>query len=82
MQANIHVQDARAQEAYIQYRQAVIQSLADVEDALVAYDKEQTRLPALRRSVAANRRAVSLARQLNTAGVVDFLNVLTSEQSL
>ncbi|HSZ54675.1 MAG TPA: efflux transporter outer membrane subunit [Tepidisphaeraceae bacterium] len=82
VQANIHVQDARAQEAYIQYRQAVIQSLADVEDALVAYDKEQTRLQALRRSVAANRRAVSLARQLNTAGVVDFLNVLTSEQSL
>jgi NodT family efflux transporter outer membrane factor (OMF) lipoprotein len=82
VQANIRVQDARAQEAYIQYRQVVIQSLADVEDALVAYNKEQTRLQSLQRSVAANRRAVSLARQLNTAGVVDFLNVLTSEQSL
>ena len=82
VQANIRVQDARTQEAFIQYRQAVIQSLADVEDALVAYSKEQTRLQSLLHSVEANRRAVSLARQLNTAGVVDFLNVLTSEQSL
>jgi NodT family efflux transporter outer membrane factor (OMF) lipoprotein len=82
VQANIRVQDARQQEAFIQYRQTVIQSLADVEDALVAYNKEQVRLQSLQRSVEANRRAVSLARQLNTAGVVDFLNVLTSEQSL
>jgi NodT family efflux transporter outer membrane factor (OMF) lipoprotein len=82
VQANIRVQDARQQQAFIQYRQAVIQSLSDVEDALVAYNKEQARLLSLQRSVESNRRAVSLARQLNTAGVVDFLNVLTSEQSL
>jgi len=32
--------------------------------------------------VDANRRAVDLSRNLNTAGVVDFLNVLTAEQGL
>ena len=82
VQANIHVQEARQQEALIQYRQAVIQAFSDVEDALAAYTQEQARREALRRSVAANRRAVEMARQLNRAGVVDFLNVLTSEQSL
>ena len=80
--ANIRVQNARQQEALIQYRQAVLQSLSDVEDTLVAYHKEQTRREALQRSVEANERSVSLAKQLNQAGLVDFLNVLTAEQNL
>jgi NodT family efflux transporter outer membrane factor (OMF) lipoprotein len=82
IRANVHVQEARQQEALIQYRQAVLQALSDVEDARVAYTQEQSRRDALKRSVAANRRAVEMARQLNAAGVVDFLNVLTTEQSL
>jgi outer membrane protein TolC len=53
-----------------------------VEDALVGYQKEQTRREALQRSVVANERSVALAKQLNQAGLVDFLNVLTAEQSL
>lgn len=80
--ANIRVQNARQHEALIQYRQAVLQSLSDVEDALVAYHKEQTRREALQRSVEANERSVALAKQLNQAGLVDFLNVLTAEQNL
>ena len=80
--ANIHVQDARQQEALIQYRQAVLQALTDVEDALVAYQQEQEHREVLRRSVEANLRSVALAKQLNQAGVVDFLNVLTAEQNL
>jgi NodT family efflux transporter outer membrane factor (OMF) lipoprotein len=80
--ANVRVQDARQAEAFIQYRQAIIQSLSDVEDALVAYHQEQARRETLQRSVEANRRSVDLAKQLNRAGLVDFLNVLTAEQSL
>jgi len=60
----------------------VLQSLSDVEDALVAYNQEQARRTALQQAVASNRRAVDLAKQLNQAGVVDFLNVLTAQQSL
>jgi len=80
--ANVHVQEARQEEARIQYRQAVLQALSDVEDALVAYNQEQARRQSLRQAVDANRRAVDLAKQLNTAGVVDFLNVLTAQLSL
>ena len=82
VQANIRVQTARQEEAFIQYRQSVLNSLADVEDALVAYNQEQARQKSLQRAVDANRRALDLAKQLNTAGVVDFLNVLTAQQSL
>jgi NodT family efflux transporter outer membrane factor (OMF) lipoprotein len=80
--ANIRVQNAREQESLIQYRQTVLQALSDVEDTLVAYQQEQTRREALQRSVEANERSVSLAKQLNQAGLVDFLNVLTAEQNL
>ena len=80
--ANVRVQNARELEAMIQYRQAVIQSFSDVEDALVAYRQEQAHREALQRSVVANERSVALAKQLNQAGLVDFLNVLTAEQNL
>ncbi len=80
--ANIHVQNARQQEALIQYRQSVLQALTDVEDALVAYQQEQEHRELLQRSVQANLRSVALAKQLNQAGIVDFLNVLTAEQNL
>jgi outer membrane protein, multidrug efflux system len=60
----------------------VLQALTDVEDALVVYRQEQERLDALRRSVEDNERSLALAKQLNQAGVVDFLNVLTAEQNL
>lgn len=80
--ANVHVQDARQEEALIQYRQAIIQSLADVENALTAYNREQARNGSLRQAVEENRQSVALSKQLNEAGVVDFLNVLTAQQSL
>ena len=80
--ANVRIQNARQEEALIQYRQAVIQSMADVENALVAYNREQARSASLRQSVESNRQSVALAKQLNEAGVVDFLNVLTAQLAL
>jgi len=82
IRANIRVQNARQEEAFIQYRQAVLQSLQDVENALVAYDQEQIRRRSLRQAADSGRRAVSLALRLNGAGVVDFLNVLNAQQTL
>jgi NodT family efflux transporter outer membrane factor (OMF) lipoprotein len=82
IRANIRVQNARQEQALIQYRQAVLQSLQDVEDALVAYDNEQARRRSLEEEVASSRRAVMLARRLHDAGLVDFLNVLSAQQTL
>ena len=82
VQANIQVQNEREREALIQYRQVVLQSLSDVLDTLTAYNQEQARRNSLRQAVAANQRAVDLAKQLNQAGVVDFLNVLQAQLNL
>jgi multidrug efflux system outer membrane protein len=79
--ANIHVQDAMQQQAFLTYRQTVLTALQDVENALVAYSKEQQRRKALILDVAANRQGLDLSTRLYTQGQTDFLNVLNSERS-
>jgi NodT family efflux transporter outer membrane factor (OMF) lipoprotein len=79
---NIKVQNARQEQALIRYEQAVLTSLEEVENALVACGKEQEHHQALIESESANRRAVELADQRYRSGLVDFLNVLETQRSL
>jgi NodT family efflux transporter outer membrane factor (OMF) lipoprotein len=80
--SNIHVQNERQAEALQAYRKAVLQSLGDVDDALVAYNREQVRLQSLREAVAANQKAVDLSTELFEKGSADFLSVLDAQRSL
>ena len=82
IRANIRVQDARQEHALVAYEYTVMLALEEVENALVAYAKEQNRLVSLREAVAANDRALEIARQLYGNGLVTFLNVLDAERSL
>jgi len=82
LRANVRIQQARNDQALIQYRQTILQALQEVEDALVAYNQEQARRDALQRSVDSNIRAVTRAKELNQPGIVDFLNVLTAQETL
>jgi outer membrane protein, multidrug efflux system len=80
--ANIHVQNARQEEALDQYQQTMLTALQDTESALTAYAREQVRRESLSRSVEANKQALDLAQQLYKNGLADFLRVLDSETSL
>jgi multidrug efflux system outer membrane protein len=80
--ANIHVQNARQEEALNQYQQTILVALEDAENALTAYAKEQVRRESLTQSVQADQRALEIATQLYKSGLVDFLRVLNSETSL
>ena len=82
IRANIEVQNAREEQAVIRYRQAVLGALADVEDALVAYSKEQARRRELVLAVENSRRSVELAQTLYQGGARDFLNVIDAQRSL
>jgi multidrug efflux system outer membrane protein len=82
IRAGIQVQKALQEQELIAYRQTVLKGLQEVENALVASAKEQTHRQALVSAVAANRKAVSLAEQLYTEGLTDFINVLQAQQSL
>lgn len=82
IRSNIAVENARQEQSLANYESAVLVALEDVENALVAYEKEQARRTVLSDAVAANRRAVDLSTQLYSRGLADFLNVLDAQRSL
>jgi NodT family efflux transporter outer membrane factor (OMF) lipoprotein len=82
IRANINVQNEREVQAAAEYEAAVLTSLEDVENALVAYSEETARWEELKKAVDANRRARQLAQQLYEKGLTDFLNVLDAERNL
>jgi NodT family efflux transporter outer membrane factor (OMF) lipoprotein len=79
---NIAVQNARQEQALIQYQQTVLNAQEEVENALVAYAKEQRRRDSLDKAATAAQRAELLARDKYQAGLVDFNNVLDTQRSL
>jgi NodT family efflux transporter outer membrane factor (OMF) lipoprotein len=82
IRANIEVQNAREEQAFIAYERAVLSSLQDVESALIAYAKEHQTRQSLMASVDANQRAADISSTLYAQGLVDFLNVLVSQRAL
>jgi outer membrane protein, multidrug efflux system len=82
IEANVHLQKELTDQASITYRQTVLQALADVENALIAFAREWDHRKALNEAVVQNRRAVDLSMQLYTQGNTDFLSVLDAQRSL
>ena len=82
VRSNVHVQTERQVEALQAYRKAVLQSMQDVDDSLVVYNREQVRLQSLRDAVEANQRATDLSTMLFEKGSADFLSVLDAQRSL
>ena len=82
IRSNIDLQTAIMQQALLTYQQTVLTALQDVENALIAYAKEQEHYKVLAEAVAANRKAVQLATTLYVQGLTDFLSVLDSQRSL
>jgi multidrug efflux system outer membrane protein len=82
IRANIRVQNARVDQALAAYEQSMLSAFTDVETALTAYAKEQTRRQWLEQSAQANEKAVTLASDLYRNGLTDFLRVLESQRSL
>ena len=80
--SNIRVQEALRDQAFITYRKTVLAAFQDVENALVAFTREQEHYRLLKESVAANSTAVELSLKLYSEGLLDFLNVLVAQRSL
>jgi len=82
IRATIEVRNAQQEQALRSYERSVLNALGDVESALVNYGNEQKRYRSLIEAVASNRRAVQLANDLYTQGLVPFLNVLDAQRTL
>lgn len=81
LRQNVRVQNARHEKALVLYEAAVLRALEEVENALVSFGEEQDRHRALLDSERASARAVTLARDRQTSGLVDFLDVLEAERT-
>ena len=82
IRANVRAQNARQEQALALYEKAVLTSMEEVENSLVAYSQEQERRILLAASVESNRRAADLAASRYSAGLDDFLSVLDALRSL
>jgi len=80
--SNIRMQEALRDQSFITYQETVLGAFQDVENALVAFNKEQEHYKSLKDSVDANSKAADLSLQLYTEGLLDFLNVLVAQRSL
>ncbi len=79
---NIEVQSALQEQALIQYEDAVLGAIEEVENALVAYAEVQQRRQALSEATRAAQNAALLAEHKYEAGLTDFTNVLDAQRSL
>jgi outer membrane protein TolC len=82
IRSNIRVQNARQEQALATYEKTVLTSFEDVENALVAYAKDQTRRVSLEQAVTSSQRSLEISHQLYTNGLTSFINVLDAERSL
>lgn len=80
--SNIELQRELTEQRLLEYRQTVLQALAEVESALVAYNNEHQRLAALRRATNATREGVRLALIQYDTGLTDYNNVMTMQRDL
>jgi multidrug efflux system outer membrane protein len=79
---NFEFTKARQDELLQTYRKTVVQSFADVDNALVSIRETTIRLQLQRQVLAASRRAFELSEQQLRAGTADIVTVLNTQLTL
>jgi NodT family efflux transporter outer membrane factor (OMF) lipoprotein len=82
VRSNIDLQQALTRQRLLEYRQAVLEALEEVQGALVAYNNEHEKLAALRRATEATGEGVRLAIKQYDTGLTDYNNVMTMQRDL
>ncbi len=78
----IRVQDARFQQALVNYQNAVLKAAREAEDAMVAFSRSIRQLHFLNESVIAYERALAIATIQYREGLVDYQRVLDVQRFL
>jgi NodT family efflux transporter outer membrane factor (OMF) lipoprotein len=79
---NVRVQDARFQQAVLNYRDTVLRAYEEVENSINAFLREQVRVKSLEESAVAAARSAELALQQYQKGLANYQPVLDSERVL
>lgn len=79
---NVRAEDARFQQAVVNYRDVVLRANEEVENGLVGFLSEQGRVKALDKSTRAATRSVEIAMRQYEKGVISYQPLLDSERAL
>ena len=77
----VELRRGQQQEAAITYHHTVLQAFTEVDNALIAYSREQVRRDHLAAQVVQSDRALALARDRYRQGLADYLVVLTAQRT-
>ncbi|WP_375458703.1 efflux transporter outer membrane subunit [uncultured Enterovirga sp.] len=82
LQGQLDFQQGRAAEFAALYRRAIVQSFADVENALIAVRQNTEFEVRQREAVAASRRALTIVENQLTQGTIDVVTLFTVQTTL
>jgi NodT family efflux transporter outer membrane factor (OMF) lipoprotein len=79
---NVRVQDAKFQEAILNYQNTVLSAQQEVENGIITFVQSRRQADFLKESVTAATGAYNIAMIQYRQGIADFTTVLTAEQNL
>lgn len=82
LRSQIQVEDARTEQALLNYEQTVLEAMNEIENAMTTLVEQRVQYEAQKRSAKATKKTVRLATRLYKDGLVDFQNVLDAQRSL
>jgi NodT family efflux transporter outer membrane factor (OMF) lipoprotein len=80
--ANIDAHKAIRQELLDQYKLTILRAIGEVEDSLIAFQRQQDQFDLLRQSVDSNEASVRISKDQYSQGTVGFLTVLDAQRTL
>ncbi|MGA2231689.1 MAG: efflux transporter outer membrane subunit [Tepidisphaeraceae bacterium] len=80
--ADVDSRRAVREELLANYQETILLAVRDVEDSIIAFEREQERRELYRQTVNADAEAVRIANDQYANGVTGYLTVLDSERSL
>ena len=81
VRSNIEIQNARQEQAYLQYENTIILALEEAENAITAYVNEQKRMRSLNDALASATDSTNLALAQYKSGLIDFQAVLDAQRT-
>lgn len=82
LKQTVLIEESKARESYLAYKQTVLEAVEEVENALVGLSKQQTRRNQLANSYTSYSQATELANERYAAGETTLLTLLTAQRSL
>ena len=81
VRSQVDIEESRTREAYLEYENAVLGAVEEVETSMSGIANERDRLQSLKLGSASAKETVSLVKDNYSKGLVDFQNVLDAERT-